>query len=459
MKQIDFGSEKVASNIVQTALPLLVAQVLQLLYNIVDRVYIGRIPGTGTDALGAVGLVFPVIIIITGLTHLFSLGASPLFSIALGAGDPKKADDILHTSFRLLLCASVAVFVLGELFAAPLLRLFGADDMMLAIALPYARIYLCGTLFIMIASGLNPFINAQGFPRIGMMTIVIGAVANLLLDPLFIFVLGMGVRGAAIATVISQALSFLFVLFFFNGKQTRFQLKLPWRGADALRMLPVRDRFVYAKDIIGLGLASFVMQATNSLVQIACNNALLAHGGALFVSVMTVVASVRNILDTPPLAIADGTSPLIGFNYGARHGAQIKKAVFLMTAISLSYTFVVWLLVEWRAGFFVRIFTDDASLFAPASHALRIYFRAFVFQTLQYSGQSVFKALGFKKQAIFFSLFRKVVLVVPLIYLLSGAFALGTDGVFWAEPISNVIGGLACFITMLLTLRGVLRTL
>ncbi|MBR0163596.1 MAG: MATE family efflux transporter [Lachnospiraceae bacterium] len=459
MKRVDFGSERVASNIMQTALPLLVAQLLQLLYNIVDRVYIGRIPGEGTDALGAVGLVFPVIIIITGLTNLFGMGASPLFSIALGAGDTKKADDILHTAFRLMVCTAVVVFVCGEYLAAPLLTLFGADETLLPIALPYARIYLCGTLFTMTASGLNPFINAQGFPRIGMLTIVIGAVTNLVLDPVFIFVLGLGVRGAAIATVLAQSLSFFFVLSFFRGKKTQFRLKMPWYGGDALKMFPVSARFIHARDIVGLGFASFVMQATNSLVQIACNNALLAHGGAIFVSVMTVVASVRNILDTPPLAVADGTAPLIGFNYGARHGIQIKKAVRLMTLIGVSYTFAVWLLVEWRAEAFVRIFTDDTTLFAPAAHAMRIYFRAFVFQALQYSGQSVFKALGFKKQAIFFSIFRKVVLVVPLIYLLSGPLSMGTDGVFRAEPVSNIIGGTACFVTMLFTLRRVLAAL
>ncbi|MBR0090304.1 MAG: MATE family efflux transporter [Lachnospiraceae bacterium] len=446
MKQIDFGSERVAANIVRVAFPLLVAQLMQLLYNIVDRIYIGRIPGMGTDALAAIGLAFPLIIIITGLTNLFGMGAAPLFSIALGAGDQEKAKELLHTAYRLLLFSAGLVLVFGELFASPLLRLFGADEGMLTIALPYLRIYLTGSFFFMIASGMNPLINAQGFPRIGMLTIVIGAVSNLLLDPVFIFVLGMGVKGAAIATVIAQCLSFLFVILFLTGRRTMFCLSL--RPAM---------RFPHAKDIFGLGIASFIMQATNSLVQICCNNALLIHGGALFVSVMTVVASVRSILDTPVLAISDGTTPLLGFNYGAGNRTQLVRAIRIMTLLGTSYTLAIWIVLELRAEWFVRIFTNDETLFAPAAHAIRIYFRAFVFMTLQFSGQSVFRALGFKKQTVFFSLFRKVVLVVPLIYLLSFVLIPGTDGVFWAEPVSNVIGGLSCFITMCLTLRRVLR--
>lgn len=446
MKRIDFGSEKVASNIMQVAFPLLIAQLVQLLYNIVDRIYIGRIPGMGTDALGAIGLVFPVIIIITGLTNLFGMGAAPLFSIALGAGNRERANELLHSAYRLLLFAAAIVLLAGELFAAPILRLFGANEEMLTIALPYLRIYLTGSFFFMIASGLNPMINAQGFPRIGMLTIVIGAVSNLLLDPLLMFVFGLGVRGAAIATVISQGLSFVFVIRFLTGTRTMFQLSL----------LP-KMHFPHARDIFGLGIASFVMQATNSLVQIACNNALLIHGGALFVSVMTVVASVRSILEVPTLAITEGTTPLLGYNYGAKNANHLVRAIRIMTLIAIAYTLIVWLVLEWRAELFVRIFTDDERLFGPAAHAIRIYFRAFVFMALQYSGQSVFKALGFKKQAVFFSLFRKVVLVVPLIYLLSFVLIPGTDGVFWAEPISNVIGGLASFLTMCVTLRRVVK--
>lgn len=438
MKKVDFDHGTITHNILQTAFPMLVAQVLNLLYSIVDRVYIGRIPEEGTEALGAVGLCFPVIILVTGFTNMFGLGGAPLFSMALGEQKREKAGKIQNTALRLLILAGVAILFCGEVWGGPILRLFGATSGELPMALSYLRIYLVGTVFIMVSTGMNAYINAQGFPVIGMLSVTIGALSNLILDPVFMFGLHLGVRGAAAATVIAQFLSFLFTLSFLLGKRNEIPVRLAWD-------------FPYAGEIVSLGLAPFIMQVTNSLVQIVCNSVLMQYGGALYVSVMTIVSSVRSILDVPVMAITDGASPAISYNYGAARPRNVRKAVRVMMLLALPYTIAVWGLVLLAPEAFVRIFSGDARLLAPASRALHLYFFAFVFQSFQYSGQTVFKALNKKGKAIFFSLFRKVILVVPLTLLLPRLAGLGTDGVFMAEPVSNVVGGLACFVTMLAT--------
>ena len=444
MKKVDFDHGTITHNILQTAFPMLVAQVLNLLYSIVDRVYIGRIPGAGTEALGAVGLCFPVIILVTGFTNMFGLGGAPLFSMALGQGNREKAIDIQNTALRLLVLVGAAILLVGELLGDRILLLFGATTEELSLALPYLRIYLVGTIFIMVSTGMNAYINAQGFPVIGMISVTIGAAANLILDPLFIFGWKLGVSGAAIATVLSQLLSFLLVLTFLFGKRNEQPVCFAWR-------------FPYAGAIMSLGLAPFIMQVTNSLVQIACNSVLMQYGGAVFVSIMTIVSSVRSILDVPVMAITDGASPSISYNYGAGRPQNVRKAIRVMMALALPYTVVVWALVMAVPQIFVRIFSEDAAISEGASRALHLYFCAFVFQSFQYSGQTVFKALNKKGNAIFFSLFRKVILVVPLTFLLPAAAGLGTDGVFIAEPVSNLIGGMACFVTMLLTVLPELK--
>lgn len=440
MKKVDFDNGTITNNIIQTALPMLVAQVISLLYNIVDRIYIGRIEGYGTRALGAIGLCFPIVILIGGFTNMFGLGGAPLFSIELGKNNKSKARDILNTSFRLELLTGVVLMIVCELFASGILSVFGATADELRFSVPYIRIYLTGTVFAMVSTGMNPYINAQGYSTIGMKSVLVGAVANIILDPLFIFTFGLGVNGAAVATVISQFLSMLFVLHFLLGDKNEFKLFFE---------RPVT--FPYAKEIISLGLSSFVMQCTNSIVSVACNSVLMKTGGALYVSVMTIISSVRQILDTPILAIAEGASPTISYNYGAKRPKKVGQAIFLMAAAGILYTCLMWIFIEKFPLLFIKIFSDDTALQQLALRPLHLYFFAFVFQAFQYSGQTVFKALNKKKQAIFFSLFRKVIMVVPLTYLLPYAFQMGTDGVFTAEPISNVIGGLACFATMLAT--------
>ena len=449
MKRVDFENGTVTGNILEAALPMLVAQILNLLYNIVDRIYIARIPEVGTAALGAVGLCFPLIVIITAFANLFGNGGAPLFAIQRGQKDERKAVAIMDTSFTMVCASAMVLMIVGFLFARPILILFGASDNSLLYALPYMMIYLLGTLPSMVAVGMNPFINAQGYSLIGMCSVAVGAGANLLLDPLFIFGLGFGVRGAAIATVLSQCLSAIFV-FYFLTKKSELKVRL-------LKKSEIAACMGYAKNIISLGMAGFIMQLTNSLVTICCNNVLSVTGGDIYISVMTIVSSVRQLVETPIHAMSEGSSPILSYNYGARRPARVRKAGMVMGALILAYSAVIWSIIILEPRPLIRIFSSDAQLIKDAVPALNQYFAAFIFMDLQYMGQTVFKSLNKKKQAIFFSLLRKVFIVVPLTYLMPYALHMGTDGVFLAEPVSNVIGGTLCFATMLLTVLPELK--
>lgn len=442
MKRVDFGSGNTLTNILATALPMFVAQILNLLYNIVDRIYIARIPVIGTAALGAVGLCFPIVILITAFTNMYGSGGAPLFSIARGANKKEEAGKILDTAFFLLIVTAVILTLLGEVSGRKILIWFGASEAALVYALPYLRIYLLGTIFSMISTGMNPFINAQGYSTVGMTTVVVGAAANIILDPLMIFVLGMGAEGAAIATVISQALSAVFVLrFLFSGKP-EYRLHI-LKKEDVLRCGP------RARKIIGLGTAAFIMQFTNSMVSISCNSVLAHVGGDLYVSIMTIINSARQMLETPLVSITEGTSPIISYNYGARQYRRVKETSVIMILLSLGYVVIVWILIRIFPEFVIGIFSSDKTLMEDALPAFHLYFSTFIFMVFQHCGQIIFKSLGKKYHAIFFSLFRKAMIVVPLTYILPYAFHMGTNGVFAAEPISNVVGGMACFITML----------
>ena len=449
MKRIDFENGTVTGNILAATLPMLVAQILNLLYNIVDRVYIARIPEVGTAALGAVGLCFPLIVIITAFANLFGSGGAPLFSIYRGKKQENSAVQIMDTSFSMLCTCGVFLMLVGFLFARPILTVFGASQNALTYAYSYMMIYLIGTIPSMISIGMNPFINAQGYSLIGMCSVAVGAGANLLLDPLFIFGLGFGVRGAAIATVLSQCLSAIFV-FYFLTKKSELKVRL-------LKKNEIAACIDYAKNIISLGMAGFIMQLTNSLVTICCNNVLSVTGGDIYISVMTIVSSVRQLVETPIHAMSEGSSPILSYNYGARRPARVRKAGMVMGALILAYSAVIWSIIILEPRPLIRIFSSDAQLIKDAVPALNQYFAAFIFMDLQYMGQTVFKSLNKKKQAIFFSLLRKVFIVVPLTYLMPYALHMGTDGVFLAEPVSNVIGGTLCFATMLITVLPELK--
>ena len=334
MKRIDFENGTVTENILSAALPMLAAQILSLLYNIVDRIYIGRIPNIGTTALGAVGLCFPLIMIITACSNLFGSGGAPLFSINRGKGDKEQANRILNTSFSMVCASALLLMGTGLLFAKPLLILFGASKNALTFARPYMMLYLLGTLPSMIATGMNPFINAQGYSTTGMFSVAIGAIANILLDPLFIFTFHLGVNGAAAATVLSQILSALFV-FHFLRRKAEIKVRL-------LRKNELSSCIPLAKSIISLGTSGFIMQLTNSLVSICCNHVLSVTGGDVYVSVMTIVSSVRQMVETPIYAITEGSSPIISYNYGALRPTRVKKAGITMALMALVYTGLMW---------------------------------------------------------------------------------------------------------------------
>ncbi len=436
----DFSKGKVWKNIVSQAIPLVLAQLSQLLYNVVDRIYIGHLPGADSLALTGVGLAFPLTTLIAAFTNLFGMGGTPLFAIARGAKEDDKAEKILGNVFTLLLGTSLVMLSVCYIFRRPVLYLFGASDATYVYADAYLKIYLIGTPFLMLSTGLNGFINAQGFPKIGMLTTAIGAVLNLALDPVFIFTLDMGVTGAAIATVISQAVSAVWVLMFLTGKRVLLRIKPAY--------MPVDWRL--AKRIVTLGTSGFIVQATNCAVQVVCNKMLKGLGGDLYVGIMFVINSARDILHLPVTGITSGSQPVLGYNYGAREYDRVKQGIRFTALLGIAYTAVAWIFVLAAPELLIKMFSDDPQMLEYGVSALHIYFFGFIFMAFQFTGQCTFQALGYSRQAIFFSLLRKAIIVIPLTILLPKV-GFGVDGVFLAEPISNAIGGLACFLTMYFT--------
>ncbi len=438
----DFSKGSIPSNILRLAIPMTVAQLINVLYSVVDRMYIGHIPNAAAHALTGVGLTFPIISIVTAFANLFGMGGSPLFSMERGRGDVEKARKIMGNTFALLVGTGILLTVVILLIKQPLLYAFGASDVTYPYANGYITIYLCGSVFVMIGLGMNNFINAQGFGRKGMMTVLLGAVTNIVLDPIFIFLLNMGVQGAALATVISQFISAVWAVSFLRGKKTlirlepqsmKIDLKLVWK-------------------IISLGFSSFIMAVTNSIVQITCNSTLQTFGGDLYVGVMTILNSVREVVSTPINGVTNAGQPVVGFNYGAGEYRRGRAGIKFTSILCVIYTTLVWLLLFLFPRFFIGLFSSEEALREAAVPSMHIYFFGFFMMSLQMAGQSAAVALGRSKQAVFFSLFRKVIIVVPLTLLLPHLFGLGVNGVFLAEPISNFIGGGACYITMLLTI-------
>ena len=400
----DFSKGAVWRNIISQAVPLTLAQLVQLLYNVVDRIYLGHLPGTNNLALTGVGLTFPIIALVAAFACLYGMGGAPLFAIARGAKREEEADQIMGNVFTLLVATSLILVMICYVFRKPILYLFGASDASYVYADAYLKIYILGTLFSMLTMGMNGFINAQGFPKIGMLTTVIGAVLNLILDPIFIFLFDMGVSGAALATIISQCVSALWILRFLTGKKALHTLK-----KNCLRV-----QWARTKEILTLGTAGFIMQATNCVVQIVCNSTLQSYGGDLYIGVMTVLNSVREVLMLPVLGISNGAQPVLGYNYGAKENQRVKEGIKFTALIGILYTLLIWGLVMIIPEFFFRIFTSDTAIIEAGPEALHIYFFGFFFMAFQFAGQSVFQGLGKAKYAITFSLRRKVVNVVPL---------------------------------------------
>lgn len=437
----DFSKGSIARNIMDLAVPMTLAQLINVMYSIVDRIYIGHLPQASAQALTGIGLCLPIITIITAFANLFGMGGAPLCSIARGGHEEKRAEKVMGNSFTMLLISGAVLMAACLLFKEPLLYLFGASEATYPYADQYITIYICGTLFVMTSLGMNNFINAQGFGKTGMLTVLLGAVMNIILDPVFIFGLGMGARGAAAATILSQGASALWVFRFLTGKKAL--LKLSGKSMKLEAGL--------VKEITLLGTSGFVMSVTNGTVQIVCNAVLARHGGDLYVGIMTVINSVREIITMPVTGLTSGAQPVIGYNYGAGCYGRVKSAIKFMSIGCIVFSLAVWAVLFFEPRFFLHLFTQETELIEAGIPAMRIYFCGIFMMALQFAGQSTYVALNRPKQAVFFSLFRKVIIVVPLTLLLPLIGGLGTNGVFLAEPVSNIVGGTASFVTMLIT--------
>lgn len=438
----DFSQGNIMRILLRLAIPLTLAQLINVLYNVVDRMFIGRIGGDSIDALTGVGVCLPMITIIIAFANLIGMGGAPLFSIERGRKNDEEAAAILGNSFVLLIFFSVILTIVGLIFKRPLLLLLGASEVTLPYAQQYITIYLLGTVFVLLSLGLNNFINAQGFARIGMCTVAIGAGLNIILDPVFIFSFRLGVRGAAIATVISQFAAALWTIRFLRGNRAIIKLQRQYFSLQKKRV----------KQMLALGLSGFTMSVTNSAVQMVCNATLQIHGGDIYVGIMTIINSVREIVSLPVSGFSSAAQPVLGYNYGAKEFDRVKKTIRDMSAVVLLYTLGAWGLVSAIPQLFIRMFGGSGEVLTLGVHGMHLYFFGFFFMAFQFCGQSVFAGLGKPKRAMFFSIFRKIIIVIPLTLALPTVCGLGVDGVFIAEPISNAVGGLACFMTMIITI-------
>ena len=404
----DMGTGSVKKLMVQMAVPAVVAQVINLLYNVVDRIYIGHIPEIGGLALTGVGLFTPILMLLTAFAMLAGSGGAPRAAIAMGQGDKEKAEKIMANCFTVLLLLAVVLTVVFYFTAPTLLRLFGASDATLPYAVQYSRIYILGSVFVLIVMGMNTFVTTQGFAKISMLTTVIGAAINILLDPIFIFVLKLGVTGAALATILSQMVSAVWILRFLTGKKTILKLR-------PRNMMLVPNIIL---PCLGLGLSSFVMVSTESILSISFTSSLARYGGDVAVGAMTVLTSINQLVSMPLSGICQGGQPLISFNYGARKLDRVKEAFLCQFFACVGYTTVFWILLMVAPGFFAGIFTSDAALVEYTSWALRIFLAGAFSVGFQISCQQTFVALGQAKICLFMACLRKLILLIPLIFIL-----------------------------------------
>ena len=428
-KKQDMGSGDVKKLLLQLMIPAVVAQVVNLLYNIVDRIYIGHIEGIGAAALTGVGLFAPILMLMNAFAMLIGAGGAPRTAIAMGQGDKEQAEKIVSNSFTMLLIFSAVLTVVFWLGAPSMLRLFGASDTTLPYALAYSRIYILGTIFVLIVMGMNPFITAQGFAKISMLTTVIGAVINIILDPILIFVFGLGVRGAAIATVLSQAVGAIWILKFLTGPKTNLKLNRDKMKLERNIILPV----------MGLGISSFVMLSTESLLSISFSSSLARYGGDIAVGAMTVITSVSQLATLPLQGLCQGGQPVISFNFGAGKKDRVKEAFRFQLTLCVSYVVIFWLVMMLVPGAVAGIFTSDAALIEYTTWALRIYMAGIFAFGVQICCQQSFMALGQAKVSLLLACLRKLILLIPLIFILPHLLPDPVFGVFVAEPVSDVL--------------------
>ena len=444
----DMGTGSVKKLMVKMAVPALVGQVVNLLYNVVDRIYIGHIPEIGGQALTGVGLFTPILMLITAFSMLAGAGGAPRAAIAMGQGNKEDAEKIVGNCFTVLMILAVILTSVFYFTSPMLLRLFGASDATLPYAVTYARIYIVGSVFVLIVMGMNTFITTQGFAQISMLTTVIGAVINIVLDPILIFVLDMGVAGAAIATVLSQAVSAVWMLRFLTRKKTILKLKKENLKLRKAIILPC----------LGLGISTFVMLSTESILSISFTSSLARFGGDVAVGAMTVLTSINQLITMPLSGICQGGQPLISYNYGARKYDRVKEAFFCQFGVCVAYTTCFWLLLMLFPNVFAGIFTSDMALVDYTAWALRIFLACGFSVGFQISCQQAFMALGQAKISLVMALLRKVFLLIPLIFILPLFFQ--ADGkalaVFLAEPVSDFI---AAAVTTFMFFRFFIRML
>ncbi|MEF9941647.1 MAG: MATE family efflux transporter [Lachnospiraceae bacterium] len=429
VKENELGTKSIGKLLFSLALPAITAQVVNVLYNMVDRMYIGHIPNIGAQALTGVGVTLPLIMIISAFAALVSMGGAPRASIMMGKGDKKTAEKILGNCTTAL--AIIAVVITGciFLFGKDLLLLFGASGNTIRHAWDYMSVYALGTIFVQFALGLNAFITAQGFSKISMMTVLIGAIANIILDPIFIFGFGMGVKGAALATIISQGISAIWVLRFLMGKKTILQLKKKNLKLD----------FRIFGPCVALGLSPFIMQSTESILAICFNSSLLKYGGDVAVGAMTILSSVMQFSMLPLSGLTQGAQPILSFNYGANNLQRVKQTFILLLKSCVLYSTTLWLLVMLCPQAFAHIFTNDAELVKMTVHALRIYMATSLMFGIQIACQQTFIALGNAKTSVFLALLRKVFLLIPFIFVFPLFVTNKVDAVYLAEPVADFI--------------------
>lgn len=428
-ENVDLGKGPVGKLLFSLALPTITSQIVNMLYNLVDRIYIGHMEGVGKLALTGVGVCLPIIVMISAFAALLAMGGAPRASIQEGRGDLAGSERIMGNCFSMLLCASVVLTVVFRLFARPLLMTFGASGNTIGYALDYMRIYALGTLFVQVTLGMNAFITAQGFTTVSMKTVLIGAGANIVLDPIFIFALDMGVRGAALATVLSQAVSGIWVLCFLMGRKTK------WR----IRRENLRPRAKVVLPCLALGLAPFIMQSTESLIAVCFNSSLLKYGGDLAVGAMTVLVSMMQFAMMPLQGLTQGAQPIISYNYGARNSERVRAAFRCLLRACILYSLALWAVVQLFPRSFVMVFNSDAELVEYAAWALRIYMAATGIFGVQIACQQTFIALGNAKTSLFLAVLRKIILLIPLIYILPCFFENKVFAVFLAEPVADLL--------------------
>ena len=442
----DMGTGSIGRLLAQLAIPAVVAQIINLLYNIVDRIYIGHMPGVGADALTGVGLFMPILMLINAFAMMAGAGGAPRAAIAMGQQDRDRAEKIMGNCFSLLLIFAAVLTVVFYITAPALLRLFGASDVTLPYAVEYARIYILGSVCVLVVMGMNMFITTQGFAKISMLTTVIGAVINIILDPIFIYVLDMGVKGAALATVLSQGVGALWILRFLTGKQTILRLRPAVMKLDPKVFLPC----------LALGVSTFVMLSTESLLSMSFTSSLSKFGGDLAVGAMTIITSVSQLVTMPLNGICQGAQPIISFNFGAGNDDRVKKTFRLELLICAAYATLFWALLMVAPTIFASIFNNDPDLVSYTGWAIRIYMAGIFAMGFQLVCQQSFMALGQAKVSLLLACLRKIILLIPLIFLLPLFFENKVFAVFLAEPVSDIVAATVTVTVFLLNFKKIL---